>query len=181
MRRLGWAEGLIVHAAVSELRHFKVTPQHYHADILDQIICWEALDLTFALCRHPFSRMKSEYYWQSDVGFNKGLAPEDWFNTVTENFSRDPCAFDNHIRPQVDFVPCGKPCKLLKLEDEGVRRAIESMNALAPAGWFNRGLRGVSSIRRQQSKSIPEIESEFLRLRTRIEDFYASDMKYFGY
>jgi hypothetical protein len=181
MRRLGWKESLIVHAAVSELRHFRVTPQHYHYEILNRIINWEHIDLTYTLCRHPFSRMKSEYYWQHEVGFTKDLSPEEWFNSVTERFSKDTSAFDNHIRPQIEFIPNNHPCEVYKLEDDGVSKTISTANALSPASWLNRRLRTVHSSWQQRATPVKRIENDFARLRNQIEEFYAIDMNHFGY
>ncbi len=181
MRRLGWSESLIVHAAVDQLHHFKITPQHYHAELLDQILQWDAIDLTFSLCRHPFDRMKSEYYWQLDVGFAKDVSPHAWFGNVVEQFARDPCAFDNHLRPQVEFIPRDRACELLRLEDNGVRRALELADRLSPAGWFKRRSGSVFSIWRQKSRPSKAVEDAFSDLRLRIEDFYSVDMAYFKY
>ena len=63
LRAFGWFEPLIVRAQhVTEVRYLKATPQHFHADLLEALFRWEEINLAFAICRHPFDRMKSEYY-----------------------------------------------------------------------------------------------------------------------
>lgn len=182
LRRLGWKESLILHANVHEVvRHFKVSPQHYHSDLLDQVVRWEALDRVFTLCRHPFDRLKSEYYWQQRTGLAPAQAPEVWLSSVLERFYQEACAFDNHIRPQVDFITRKLPCTVIRVEDDGVRRALELADACAPAGrlrWWS--VRAFPNWREQSTRS-RVTEEAFAALRPQIEDFYAADMVRFGY
>ncbi len=180
LRKFGWTEGLIVHAAVKYLRHFRITPQHYHAEILNEVINWPEIDMAVSLCRHPFDRMKSEYYWQKMVGLIDDISPEDWFHTVTTSYRANASFCDNHIRPQVDFLCQNRDVSVHRLEDGGVEKIIYLACKMAPPNLFQRvGYRG--SVWSLRSKKSSIIEEQFIPLRPMIEDFYAIDMEKFGY
>jgi hypothetical protein len=182
LRAFGWFDPLIVRAqTVKELRYLKATPQHFHADLLEALFRWEEINLAFAICRHPFDRMKSEYYWQ----LNKALAPDsrprEWLDAVLKQYAQDPYVYENHLRPQVEFVPAHRELLTFRLEEDGVRKALTRVNALAPASRFQQWAARTFPARLHRSKPSPEAEADFKGLRREIEDFYSQDMAHFGY
>ena len=187
LHRLGWLEQLKSPAPIREegpldsVKHFKISPQHYHALLLDQIIRWEAIDLCFTVCRHPFHRLKSEYYWQRELGIAPAGQPEEWLTRVMEQFSNEPSVFDNHLRPQVEFIPPDQSCKVFRLEDDGVKRALAWVDASAPASRLRTWTLAAFPAWRHKSAPAKEVEVAFAGLRQEIETFYSRDMAYFGY
>ena len=166
---------------LDRVKHFKISPQHYHALLLDQIIRWDAIDLCFTVCRHPFHRLKSEYYWQRDLGIAPASQADEWLARVMEQFSNEPSAFDNHLRPQVEFIPPDQSCKVFRLEDDGVKRALAWVDASAPAGRLRTWALATFPAWRHKSAPAKEVEVAFAGLRQEIENFYSQDMAHFGY
>jgi hypothetical protein len=44
--------------------YYRISPQHYHAEILGHIIDFRSITASFLLARHPVTRMISEYSYQ---------------------------------------------------------------------------------------------------------------------
>lgn len=102
------------------------SPQHLvwadAARTLDQ-----APDAVFALVRDPVARMASEYRWQQRPAGHGGrrgtrlgkllarLPFSLWLRLMLAAARRNPHAFDNHFRPQTEFVPEG--AAVFRLED----------------------------------------------------------------
>ena len=182
MRRLGWRWSLIhLGSLQNTLRQFKISPQHYHGALLDQIVRLDAMDLVFTLCRHPFDRLKSEYYWQHSTGLAKDAEPEAWISRALVKLKDDESSFDNHLRPQAEFLLPSHDCKILRLEDDGVRHALKMADSLAPAGSLRRWSVSVLPVWKNRSTSSRRVEQAFASLRPQIESFYAADMGRFGY
>ena len=81
-----------------------------------------APDTVFALVRDPLRRMESEHRWQRSrrrgTILGKALAclPFSlWLRIMLTLAARNPHAFDNHFRPQTDFIPEG--AVVFRLED----------------------------------------------------------------
>ncbi len=78
----------------------KISPQHYHREIYEKIIDFDRIDFSFMTVRHPYDRFMSELRYQllkhkSDVC--------DLVRAAEDRFKNNPCALDNHLRPQIDF------------------------------------------------------------------------------
>ena len=85
-------------------------------------------DAIFALVRDPAARMASEYRWQRQrrrgTWAGKVLAHLPfslWLRVMLAVVARNPHAFDNHLRPQSDFIPEG--AQVFRLED-GLDKAL---------------------------------------------------------
>lgn len=86
-------------------------------------------DAVFALVRDPVARMVSEHRWQRTGrrGTRAGrwlahLPFPLWLRLMLAVARRNPFAFDNHFRPQTEFVPEG--AAVFRLED-GLQRALD--------------------------------------------------------
>jgi len=97
-----------------------------------------APDAAFAVVRDPVARMLSEYRWQGHArrGTRAGRALarlpfSTWLGIMLGLAARNPYAFDNHLRPQADFVPPG--ARVFRLED-----------GLAPVGAWLAGTTGTA-------------------------------------
>lgn len=84
----------------------RTTPQHMHADVHARFIPDDFVDFTFTVMRDPRDRFVSEYLHQK-----RNSRPNEKFNAwarrMMEEQAKLPVAYDNHIRPQVDFLRPG--------------------------------------------------------------------------
>lgn len=97
-----------------------------------------APDAVFALVREPAARIASEYAYQRrhrrGTRMGRALAHLPfalWLRVMLAVARRNPHAFDNHLRPQSDFVPEG--AAVFRLED-GLAPALDWLAAAAGAG-----------------------------------------------
>lgn len=92
----------------------KTTFQHMDAHIYEKIVPENFYDYSFAIVRHPFTRLVSEFYYRRKRGFAKRTF-DSWLNIAMNTCPKDPYIMDNHFRPQVDFIRPG--VEVFKLED----------------------------------------------------------------
>jgi hypothetical protein len=97
------------------------SPQHYTWDDARRVLP-RPPDAVFAVVRDPVARMVSEYrYQQSErrggrlAGPLRRMGFSTWLCMMAEVYACNPYAFDNHFRPQAQFVPHG--AKVFRLED----------------------------------------------------------------
>lgn len=183
-----WKESFAIkNNHVRNLYHLKCSPQHYHAEIIDQILRIDSFDKKIMICRDPFTRLKSEYYWQlnQNISSTEMHSPKDWFKEVINSYNLDQFVFDNHIRPQVDFIIPG--IKIFRFE-EGIKKATnyalsnklnESENIQNMLTKMIMNLR--KPIQNKTSKKIEHIENLFLEIKDLVIDFYSEDYDYFKY
>ena len=171
----GWKELFSVRGVhASRLKGFKCSPQHFHGELLEQTCDIDRFDAVLALVRHPYFRLKSEFYWQRAQGMSQ-LAPRAWWENTQNQHRDNPYVFDNHIRPQSDFLVGAERLEIFKLEENGPQNALESLQRHAPG----KGVRSYFDIGRRRSKKSPydsAIEDAFAEIRSDIEDFYSIDM-----
>lgn len=79
-------------------------------------------DAVFALVRDPAARMTSEYRWQrqgrrgTKLGRALSYLPFSlWLRVMLAMARLNPYAYDNHLRPQSDFIP--QEAAVFRLED----------------------------------------------------------------
>lgn len=181
LRDCGWREEYFIgNIYKSGLTSIRVSPQHMHASILEDLFDEHNLDFSVALVRHPFDRIKSEYYWRLKRA-ETYAAPEDWIDEVFRECEKNPSCFDNHIRPQSDFLPKFDKLKIFKLEENGINSALRVVQAGEPT-FVRRMIQWPSnSHRRNSSIKDVEIEMKFCNVRSKIEDFYAKDYERLEY
>lgn len=97
------------------------SPQHLIWEDAERVLPCPP-DVVFALVRDPVDRMVSEYRFQREKRrgsrFGRYLARLPfslWLRLMLHLVRLNPYAFDNHLRPQSDFVPDG--AAIFRLED----------------------------------------------------------------
>lgn len=85
----------------------KISPQHLHAGLVNEIYDLEKFDAVFSVVRHPFFRFKSEFAFRNPGIPASELSPrlvEEWSFAEIEKYRENKSWADNHFRPQVDFI-----------------------------------------------------------------------------
>ena len=92
-------------------------------------------DAVFAMVRDPAARIASEHRWQREgrrgtwAGRVLAHLPFSlWLRVMLAVVARNPHAFDNHLRPQSDFIPEG--ATVFQLED-GLDKALHWLSETA--------------------------------------------------
>lgn len=156
----------------------KCTPQHMHREMLEANFRIERFDGVFAVVRDPLARFKSEYLWRhrNDEFTIDGRSVEEWTTKVFKRYTKNPFLFDNHLRPQVDFIL--DRAEVFRFED-----GLDTMAATLNTKWdiglpdeLPRVLEG-SSRTNYSSKDV-EVTP---KVAQRVHDFYREDYAAFGY
>ena len=86
--------------------HIRITPQHYHANILDVIFDMRKFDSIFTVVRNPYDRFVSEYKFRNRKKLASGdaLDMNAWARKAIYWYQNNNSVFDNHLRPQYEFV-----------------------------------------------------------------------------
>lgn len=81
-------------------------PQHWDAEIINDLIPPEFYDYAFAVVRHPYDRVLSEYKYRCDLGSVDPARTRfsDWFSAAAKACRTDPRTLQNHMRPQAEFL-----------------------------------------------------------------------------
>lgn len=145
----------------------KCSPQHIHAEVGEALFGTGFWDHAFAVIREPVARLQSEYRHRLHRAEARGrdIAPfDEWAPKVLRQSLDEPYMFDNHLRPQAEFVAEGM--KLFRLEN-GLDAVFDWIDAIsgdstpAPREW-KRNLGHV------------EVETS-AATRALIREFYAGD------
>lgn len=186
-RSLGWAESLSIRGKSRlEIQYFKSSLQHLHAEPLQLLLNLEVFDKIFTVVRNPFSRIKSEYYWQRSNRTTE-LDVDEWLHKTFEAYAKDPHVYDNHIRPQIEFIPHNDNVnvKIFKLEEGGIDSAkqllLDGVPTKSAFTSLKEGLarRKIPNEKRSVKDSI--IEKKFEKHYQSIVDFYMVDYSSFSY
>lgn len=84
------------------------------------------VDLSFVLVRDPLARIASEFRFQRRHSRIAALGFSTWLRVMLRAVALDPRIYDNHLRPQVDFLSEGM--EVFRLED-GVDRIVTWLDA----------------------------------------------------
>lgn len=105
MKRSGWECGF---HRVQPPGFLKITPQHYHGELLQTIFDINKFDFCFSVVRDPVSRFISEYKYRNKHKYNSQLTTQidinKWAKGVFKKYQKNKSIFDNHLRPQSEFV-----------------------------------------------------------------------------
>lgn len=95
-------------------RDINCSPQHFTAQTLE-ILFPNKPTHSFTIVRNPLDRIVSEYKFQQGKSRIGRFNFSTWLRIALGAAQRDSRIFDNHIRPQIDFIYDGM--KVFKLED----------------------------------------------------------------
>lgn len=166
-----WEESFSVRGkSLSEIEYLKSSPQHYHGEIIKNIFEISKFNKIFTIVRNPFNRLKSEFYWQLNNEISTNKSPEDWFNNVLEKYNQNNYIYDNHIRPQNEFIL--EKIHIFKLE-EGLKKVYEYI--------FDQRFLFIKEPKLKNMKYDHLIEGQFLKIKSKVEDFYSKDYELLKY
>lgn len=155
----------------------RVSPQHLHAELLQQLVVTERCDFAFMITREPLSRFRSEYAMRHDLD-DEALTPEradKWANRMLKRYENDPYVLDNHLRPQHEFRVPGTT--VYRLED-----GMESIVADLRSRGLDLGEEIPHRLNSTQRRGRNSSEVRFSdRMVSRVQDFYGKDYEEFGY
>ncbi len=160
---------------VSGFRFHRVSPQHYHADLLRSTIRLGLIDVRFTVVRHPIQRFRSEYAMRrARKGTGAAAEVEEWAAGRFAAYARNPSVLDNHLRPQHEFL----------LDDTLVYKLEDGLeNAVADLG--RHGVQITAPVRpaRDQARVVLPTSSVEISpaLEARLREFYAEEFARFGY
>lgn len=147
------------------------TPQHMHWEVLCRWIPRSFYNFSLTIVRNPFDRLASEYAWRLRISVNAIPEFNTWLRDTLVRYEKNPYVYDNHMRPQVDFV--GPRVKVFKLED--------GLNPAAKTAFRRLGLTyrapQTPHVRKSKHKMI-QIEETTLAL---VRRFYAADFAVYEY
>ena len=154
----------------------KCPPQHYHYEILDQILNISSFDYSFAIVRHPMLRCWSDFHWSRKYTSlnNLGITFDQWVPYVLSKYKGNHYYLANHIRPQNEFV--GPLIKGVFKYEEGLETIIEKV--FQTLGYGTK----VKLVIPKNNVSEYQTELKFNdRTLALVEDFYADDYRTFNY
>ena len=162
--QLGWSEIFSIRGkSLNDIHYCKASLQHLHAAVLQEIFHFSEFDSIFTIVRHPFARMKSEYYWQVTQKLTNHRVSE-WIELAFSRFQEDPFVYDNHIRPQVEFVPPYDYANVFKVEEDGVNHSRQIFDALSEKKCKRRFLerlyRRLAQNEIVEKKSVKDVRTE---------------------
>lgn len=172
-----FVDGEVGEGTINQLR--RCTPQHMHGAMLRQTFKLHRFDAIFMIVRDPIARFRSEYLWRNRKKKHIAVdaaSVEKWATESFAKFASDSYAYDNHLRPQADFLVPG--VKVYRIED-GMDSILADLNSSygldlqqeAPRVREGSTNSGVSS--RDVTVS-PSLEA-------RVKEFYRQDYERFGY
>ena len=93
----------------------KCSAQHFHAPILNRLAPEGFVDANFAILRDPIARLKSEFRYRQWLKTKyphkwgkwiKGEPSEinEWVKLSLRGYEKNPFIYDNHLRPQSEFL-----------------------------------------------------------------------------
>ncbi|NVJ64559.1 MAG: sulfotransferase family 2 domain-containing protein [Flavobacteriaceae bacterium] len=181
MNQRGWREYFSVRGiSADKLSYLKCSPQHLHAELLLTLVNPVEFDDIVTLVREPLARLRSEYTWQLFQGITT-MKPKDWIEHVFDSYAANNFMYDNHIRPQCEFLIKGS--RLFKLEEQGVDKAVSLVAGTKVLGRKNllrQLLFKSNKIAKATSKSEAVIHA-FESKKNQIYEFYEKDYEALGY
>lgn len=156
----------------------KCSPQHMHAEMLTTVFDIDKFDYVFTLVRDPISRFKSEYAMRNSQNFD--VSPEavyQWLQTTLLHYNSNQFIYDNHIRPQAEFIVPGT--HVFKLED-GIDIVFDTLrDVLSIDIEYDSTIRAMDRFKQNGFlSSDAEVNDKSLML---LRTFYEKDFRVFGY
>ena len=148
------------------------SPQHMHAELLAKEFCSSDFDYIFTVVRHPASRLVSEYKFQKRTTIAETFPSiSEWIATLPAILEADPFKFDNHLRPQHEFIwpDC---CRIFKLED-GLDAIMNQISREVTDVSYT-GLHHIL-LKEERQSELERLANDFVR------QHYKLDFEKFGY
>ena len=162
----------------AERRWSRTSPQHIAYEDLRQLFPVKRLASSFAIVRDPLARLISAYKhaWRHRE-LAQGTSLERWFDDYLLLRQSYPYAYDNHLRPQVDFLLPG--AKLFRMEDQMDQLLVwlQQTFGINPDATLDHHNTGELATRDLRVEKRP-ISAGFL---DKVTEFYAADYRQFGY
>lgn len=139
----------------SRLDGMSATPQHLHQAMLERLFCQDFFDGKFTILRDPLDRLISEFRWRARVpdpkyarfglrdlsrrgkflihGKKRFFDFDEWVTFVFERYERDPFFYDNHLRPQHEFLNGDETLFLLEDGLAPVYRWLDDATGTSPS------------------------------------------------
>lgn len=162
-------------------RWSRSSPQHAEAAALQRLFPPCFLHASFAVVRHPVSRLISVFRFQRDIEMRIDARTSfaDWLEELSQ--SSRPWAYDNHTRPMVEMVP--DDTAVFRLED-GFDPIVDFLESLCSDGRrLPRDVPVRNALERrlahERRTAVPVVPDE--REKALIKRLYAADFERFGY
>lgn len=160
-------------------RWTRSSPQHIDVASLNLLIPPKWIASSFAIVRHPMTRLRSAYDYQrlGEKSIPESMDINTWLEDWAKTREAHPFRFDNHVRPANDLVP--KRATVFRLED-GIDGVVQHLDQLEGKERRPRAIshenksRGGKNYLHEQSK----FSDASLAL---IAEIYKADFKRFGY
>lgn len=155
------------------LNHLRLcSPQHMHGNMLSNTFNLSAFDGIFTVVRDPESRIKSEIGMRIGKKLDHTEKQTDhWISNTFQRYKKNNFIFDNHIRPQSEFII--PESQLYKFED-GINNIIKDIS-----DTFNLGLIGYENLHVMSRKKMNGYKSSDIPLSQKskksIKEFYKED------
>ena len=178
----GWSEYFSIRGVgLTDMSWSKVSPQHFHAELLQQCFEPKKFEAIVTIVREPFKRLVSEYFWQLKQGITI-LEPNSWLDDVFLKYETNKLIYDNHIRPQSEFIL--PETKIFKLEENGVIDAVNFVRqSCIQQNFFLLNAIGKLLLYKKEKKTRYD-QSQIYKFECRkveIIDFYQIDYMRLGY
>jgi hypothetical protein len=157
-------------------RWSQTSPQHIDVATLDRFFPKDWIASSFAVVRHPVTRIVSVYHHQNEVlgTVPKGMDVNEWLLEWFESAETDPYLNDSHLRRQSEFVP--QDAAVFHIE-HGLEALVSHLDALAGDANGPRSIQPEVA-RKTAGQSGGTLSERSLAL---IEEYYADDFSRFGY
>ena len=97
--------------------------QHIHRDLINVLINTKKLDYIFLVTRNPYFRIISEFKWQIHKPWaHNGF--DSWYEHVRKSYDLDKFSYDNHLRPQHEFLI--DKARVYRFED-GIEKPVKEL------------------------------------------------------
>ncbi len=142
-------------------------PQHMHAEQLQAILRPSRCNYVFATVRDPLARIVSEYRMRAR-GHAEFPALPAWLDQSLKRYSEDAYIFENHLRPQVQFMVPG--CGVFRQEEGFGTAMIERLEGQMQTQFERRNF-GHNKPERQVHVPPEDVSS----INRRVREFYWQD------
>jgi hypothetical protein len=149
----------------------KTSPQHIDRDALTRLFPRGFYDESFAVVRHPEARIASVFAFQKkERRIPRWMPISIWLASLERRRRRNPYIYDNHARPQVDFLP--ERTTIFRMED-GLDRVVNWLDER-----FTTEARDLRIGHAKRSDKIIVLDESS---RSLVQRLYSADYEAFGY